>query len=206
MLEKEGTVDIADEAVPFRLVASGRHSRHGMLQLLIFRGQQGWQGHHEHAHQPSGWCQAFSEPDFSASMLVEVAIGPTSSSGCSVEITGLVLRDGVLRVLAALRGTGGAGFDDVGEPFVVVATAIRDGPVALDLSVDDVIVVELPAPPAPPAPPALASQSCPTEQVPAGAGPPVRSPWGRPHLGNGGDDPPAALPHGGSKAVARHRV
>jgi hypothetical protein len=140
-------MDVADEAVPFQFVASGRHSRHGTLQLLVFRSMQGWQGHHEHVHQPSGACQAFSEPDFSASMLVEVAIGPTSSGGCSVEITGLLLRDGVLRVQAALHGPGGAGFHDLGDPFVVVATPARDGPMALDLSVDNVIVVELDRPP-----------------------------------------------------------
>jgi hypothetical protein len=67
-------------------------------------------------------------------MLVEVAVGASPSGSCWVEITAPALHDGVLRVQAALHRPA-IGTADIGHPFAVVATQIRDEPVALDLSV-----------------------------------------------------------------------
>lgn len=127
-------MDQAEEAVPFQPVTSGRYSGHDMLQLKVFRSPQDW---HEHwadvYHDPSG-AGSCPEPDLAASMLVEVAVGATASGSDWVEITALALHDGVLRVQATLHRPA-IGTADIGHPFAVVATQIRDRPVALDLSV-----------------------------------------------------------------------
>ena len=91
-----------------------------------------WHEHWAAAHEAfaAGSCP---EPDLAASMLAEAAVGATSSGSYWVEITALTLHDGVLRVQAAEHRPA-IGTADIGHPFAVVATPIRDEPVALDLS------------------------------------------------------------------------
>lgn len=128
-------MDPAEGAVPFQPVTSGRRSGHDVRQLTVFRSPQPWHEHWAATHEPfeTGSCP---EPDLAASMLVEVTVGATPSGSDWVEITALAMHDGVLRVQAAEHRPA-IGTADIGNPFAVVATPVRDGPVALDLSVVD---------------------------------------------------------------------
>jgi drug/metabolite transporter (DMT)-like permease len=125
-------VGAADGPVPFQLVASGRKSHHDKPRLMVFRSLPAWRGHWMAWHQRSSFPEQCPEPDLGRDMLIEVAGGATESGSIWVEVTSLVLRDGVLRVQAAQHVPLAQG-RDIGSPYAAVITPAWDGPVALDL-------------------------------------------------------------------------
>ena len=125
-------MDAATVAVPFQVVASGRRSFHDQPQLTVFRGLPAWRGHWTVWHQRSSVLEPCPEPGAGTGMLIEVAGGVTESGCTRVEITALVLRDGVLRVQAA-QHVPHRQRRDIWSPYAAVITPAWDGPVALDL-------------------------------------------------------------------------
>ena len=126
------------QAVDFREVGQSQYSSHGRAELLVFRSADDWSRHRAMAHREGGagpGAGVLAGIDWSARMLVEVALGERGSAGYSVQVVG-VLRDGELLRVRAVEVPPAPGMVSAAvmtQPSAYVETLAHHGAVTLEI-------------------------------------------------------------------------
>ena len=118
--------------VAFREIGRSQFSFDDWPELLAFRSVKDWSRHRALAH---GVPDPLASLDWSAQMLVEVALGVRGSAGFSVRVVAVEDDGGGLRVRAVEDPPGPESVVARVEtqPSVYIITAAHDGPIALEL-------------------------------------------------------------------------